>query len=79
MIICIEKLVRAPLKSAASAVLSLGLILATTSVSPADESQDRKPLSNLKDIKHIIVIYQPFARRGGIDSTEYERYSKIVG
>src|ERR1700731_3425070 len=58
MIICIEKLVRAPLKNAASAVLSLGLILATTSVSPADESQDQKPLRNLKDIKHIIVIYQ---------------------
>jgi phospholipase C len=58
MIICIQKLVRAPLKSAASAILSLGLILATTSACPADESQDRKPLSNLKDIKHIIVIYQ---------------------
>ena len=58
MIICIEKLVRAPLKSAVPAVLLLGLLLATTSVSPADESQDRKPLSNLKDIKHIIVIYQ---------------------
>src|SRR5580704_11594819 len=58
MTICIEKLARAPLKIAATAALLLGFILATTSVSPADESQDRKPLKNLKDIEHIIVIYQ---------------------
>jgi phospholipase C len=58
MTICIEKLARAALKIAATAALLLGFILATTSVSPADESQDRKPLKNLKDIEHIIVIYQ---------------------
>jgi len=58
MIICIEKLVRAPLKSAAPAVLSLGLLLATISVSSADEPPGRRPLRNLREIKHIIVIYQ---------------------
>src|ERR1700730_14126040 len=58
MIICMEKLVRGPLKSFPSAALALGFILATTCVSPADESPDRRPLRNLREIKHIIVIYQ---------------------
>jgi acid phosphatase len=58
MIICMEKLVRGPLKSVPSAALALGFILATTCVSPADESPDRRPLRNLREIKHIIVIYQ---------------------
>ena len=54
----IKNLVRAPLKSAATAAFSLGLILATISVSPADEFHDWRPLRDLKEIKHIIVIYQ---------------------
>ena len=29
-----------------------------TSASAAEDSQDRKPLRNLRDIRHIIVIYQ---------------------
>jgi phospholipase C len=58
MNICIEKLVRAALKSVAPAVLSLGLLLATSSVSTADEPPDRRPLRSLREIKHIIVIYQ---------------------
>jgi phospholipase C len=58
MIICMERLVRGPLKSVPSAALALGFILATTCVSPADESPDRRPLRNLREIKHIIVIYQ---------------------
>ena len=58
MIICIEKVVRGPLKSAASATLALGFILGTTSVSPANQSTDRRLLRDLREIRHIIVIYQ---------------------
>ena len=58
MIVCIEKVVRSPLEKAVTAVLWIGFILAMTSASAAEDSQDRKPLRNLRDIKHIIVIYQ---------------------
>jgi phospholipase C len=53
----IKKLMRAALPGAAAAALSLGFVLAITSVSRADD-RDRKPLKHLGDIKHIIVIYQ---------------------
>ena len=58
MIVCIAKVVRSPLKKVVTAVLWIGFILAMTSASAAEDSQDRKPLRNLRDIKHIIVIYQ---------------------
>ena len=58
MTICIEKLLRGPLKSAAPTAFSLGFILATISVGIADEPQNQKQLKNLNKIKHIIVIYQ---------------------
>jgi phospholipase C len=54
---CIAKLPRAALKSAATATLLLGFVLATTSASRA-EDDERKPLRSLNEIKHIIVIYQ---------------------
>src|ERR1700751_6448692 len=57
MTICIAKLMRAVLKRAATATLLLGFVSATTPASHA-EDQERKPLRNLNDIKHIIVIYQ---------------------
>ncbi len=53
----IAKLPQAALKSAATATLLLGFVLATTSASRA-EDDERKPLRNLNEIKHIIVIYQ---------------------
>jgi len=56
--IIIDKLMRAPMKSAATAALSLGFILATISVGPADEFHDWRPLRDLTEINHIIVIYQ---------------------
>jgi phospholipase C len=55
---CVEKLVCGSLKKAASAALLLGLVAATTCISLADDHQDQKPLKSLKQIKHIIVIYQ---------------------
>jgi phospholipase C len=58
MTIYVETLVRAALKSAANAALLLVCILATTYAGIGEECQDRKPLKRLKDIKHIIVIYQ---------------------
>ena len=58
MIVCIAKVVRSPLKKVVTAVLWIGFILAMTSASAAEDPQDRKPLRNLRDIKHIIVIYQ---------------------
>ena len=54
---CIAKLPRAALKSAATATLLLGFVLATISASRA-EDEERKPLRKLNEIKHIIVIYQ---------------------
>ena len=58
MIVCIAKVVRSPLKKVVTAVLWIGFILAMTSASAAEDSQDRKSLRNLIDIKHIIVIYE---------------------
>src|SRR3977135_1033382 len=58
MIIHIEKLVRSPLRKVVTTVLGIGFILAMRSGRAAEDSQDRKPLRNLSDIKHIIVIYQ---------------------
>jgi phospholipase C len=53
----IKKLVPAPLQGVATTILSLGILLAISSVGRA-EDHERKPLRNLHDIKHIIVIYQ---------------------
>jgi phospholipase C len=53
----IKKLMRAAFQGAVAAALSLGFLLAITSVSRADD-RDRRPLKHLRDIKHIIVIYQ---------------------
>jgi len=58
MPICVEKFVCGSLKSAASAALLLGLVVAPTCVSLADDHQEQRPLKSLKQIKHIIVIYQ---------------------
>jgi phospholipase C len=55
---CIEKFLCGSLKSAASAAILLGIVFSTICVSLADEHQDRKHLKSLKQIKHIIVIYQ---------------------
>jgi phospholipase C len=57
MTFCIKKSVSAALQSVATTLLSLGILLAITSVGRADD-HERKPLRNLHDIKHIIVIYQ---------------------
>src|SRR3981189_1919568 len=57
MTICIKKLVPAALQGVATTILSLGIFLAISSVGRA-EDHERKPLRNLHDIKHIIVIYQ---------------------
>src|ERR1700732_83666 len=54
---CIKKLVPAALQGVATTILSLGIFLAISSVGRA-EDHERKPLRNLHDIKHIIVIYQ---------------------
>jgi len=58
MPICVEKFVCGSLKSVASAALLLGLVVAPTCVSLADDHQEQRPLKSLKQIKHIIVIYQ---------------------
>jgi len=57
MTTCIKKLVPAPLQGVATTILALGILLAIPSVGRA-EDHERKPLRNLHDIKHIIVIYQ---------------------
>src|ERR1700726_1119152 len=57
MTTCIKKLVPAALQGVATTILSLGIFLAISSVGRA-EDHERKPLRNLHDIKHIIVIYQ---------------------
>jgi phospholipase C len=53
MITCLEKVLRAALAGSATVALAFGTVVATTSVSLADDD-----LINLKSIKHIIVIYQ---------------------
>jgi phospholipase C len=53
MITCLEKVLCAALAGSATVALGFGTIVATTSVSLADDD-----LINLKSIKHIIVIYQ---------------------
>jgi phospholipase C len=53
----IKKLMHAAFQGAAAAALSLGFVLTITSVSRADDG-DRRPLKHLRDVKHIIVIYQ---------------------
>jgi phospholipase C len=58
MIVSIAKIVRSPLKKVVTAVLWIRFILAMTSATAAEDSPDRRPLRNLRDIKHIIVIYQ---------------------
>jgi phospholipase C len=57
MTTCIKKLVRAMLQGVAITNLALGILLAISSVGRA-EDHERKPLRNLNEIKHIIVIYQ---------------------
>src|ERR1700731_3065375 len=57
MTTCIKKLVPAPLQGVATTILALGILLAIPSVGRA-EDHERKPLRNLREIKHIIVIYQ---------------------
>ena len=52
MTINIEIVVRAALKSAATAALLLGSILPTTSSNAGEDARE-----HLKSIKHIIVIY----------------------
>ena len=46
MIVCIAKVVRSALKEVVTAVLWMGFILAMTSASAAEDSQDRKPSSH---------------------------------
>jgi phospholipase C len=58
MIICIIKLMQSQLKNLLTDILVIGFALATTSASASDDFQDRRPLRNLRDIKHIIIIYQ---------------------
>jgi phospholipase C len=53
MITRLEKVLRAALAGSATVALAFGTVVATTSVSLADDD-----LINLKSIKHIIVIYQ---------------------
>src|ERR1700676_3664599 len=57
MTMCIKAILGGPLKSIVT-VASLGLLLASTSAVRADDSQERRSLGNLNEIKHIIVIYQ---------------------
>jgi phospholipase C len=54
---CINRVVPAMLQAVATTILSLGIFLAISSAGRA-EDRGRKPLRNLHDIKHIIVIYQ---------------------
>ena len=54
MTISIDDLVRSVL----SALLSLAFLLTIGTDSSAENSTDRRPLKNVTDIKHIIVIYQ---------------------
>jgi hypothetical protein len=79
MIVCIAKVVRSPLNEVVTAVLWIGFILAMTSASAAEDSQDRKPLSNLRDIKHIIVIYQGVIFRCDIDKRGVQTGNVIAG
>jgi phospholipase C len=53
----INKVVPATLQAVATTVLSLGILLAISSAGRAAD-HERKPLRNLHEIKHIIVIYQ---------------------
>ena len=57
MTICIKKLVLATLPGVATTAFALGILLAISSTSRA-EDDERKPLRNINEIKHIIVIYQ---------------------
>jgi phospholipase C len=54
---CINKVAPATLQAVATTILSLGILLAISSAGRA-EDHERKPLRNLNEIKHIIVIYQ---------------------
>src|ERR1700704_3923778 len=57
MTTCIKKLLPVTLQGVATTILSLGILLAISSAGRA-EDHEWKPLRNLHDIKHIIVIYQ---------------------
>ena len=58
MTISIETLMRAALRNAPTTALLLGLILATAYGGISDERQDWRQVKSLKDVHHIIVIYQ---------------------
>jgi phospholipase C len=58
MIICFITLMQTRLKNFLTHIIVIGFALATTSASASDDFQDRRPLRNLRDIKHIIIIYQ---------------------